>query len=106
MLKITKQAADRIMASASDSGMRGQSLRVAAKRRSDGSVEYAMGFDEIQEHDTRSQQYDIELLVAPTSADLLAGAILDYAQVDGEEEMQFIFLNPNDSDFGSLLPDN
>ena len=79
--------------------MHGQALRVAAKRASDGSVQYAMGFDEIQEIDTSSHQHGIEILVAPTSIDLLSGAVLDYAQIDDEEEMQFIFLNPNDTGF-------
>ena len=79
--------------------MQDQALRVAAKRTSDGSVQYAMGFDKIQESDISSRRHGIEILVAPTSADLLSGVVLDYVQNDGEEEMQFIFLNPNDPNF-------
>ena len=79
--------------------MQGQPLRVAAKRTPDGAIQYAMGFDEIKEIDTCSYQHGVEILVSPTSADLLSGVVLDYTQIDGEEKMQFIFFNPNDPNF-------
>jgi iron-sulfur cluster assembly accessory protein len=99
LLRLTEQAAARILESARESCNQGQPLRVAARRTSNGSVEYAMGFDDMQEIDSSSHQHGVEILISPTSADLLSGVVLDYAEIDSEREMQFIFLNPNDPDF-------
>ena len=49
--------------------------------------------------DTRSQQHGFEILIAPTSTELLSGAILDFDIPEDEEEPQFIFLNPYDPNF-------
>ena len=99
LLRITEQAADQIRASIEEGGMQGMALRVAARRLEDGTIDYAMGFDEAGDNDTRSEQYGIELLIAPTSTELLSGAILDFATPEEEKAPQFIFLNPNDPHF-------
>ena len=52
-LVVTKNAAEQILASAESTGHQGAPLRVAAKRRSDGGVEYAMGFDESHDEDAQ-----------------------------------------------------
>ena len=99
-LKITKEAALQILKSAEETGGQIQSLRVAAKReQTTGAIKYAMGFDDPQEIDTLSRQHGIEILVGPMSADLLSGVVLDYTKIDGEDEKQFVFLNPNDPEF-------
>ena len=99
-LKITKEAALQILKSTEEAGGQNQSLRVAAKREhTTGAITYAMGFDDPQEIDTLSQQHGVDILVAPMSADLLSGVVLDYTKIDGEDEKQFVFLNPNDPDF-------
>ena len=99
-LKVTKEAALQILKSAKETGGQNQSLRVAAKReQTTGAITYAMGFDDPQEIDTLSRQHGIEILVAPMSSDLLSGVVLDYIKIDGEDEKQFVFLNPNDPDF-------
>ena len=99
LLRITEQAADQIRVSIEVGGMQGMALRVAAQRCEDGAIDYAMGFDEAGSNDTRSQQHGIEILIAPTSTELLSGAILDFDIPEDEEEPQFIFLNPNDANF-------
>ena len=99
LLRITEQAADQIRASIEEGGMQGMALRVAARRLEDGTIDYAMGFDEAGDNDTLSEQYGIELLIAPTSTELLSGAILDFATPEEEKTPQFIFLNPNDPQF-------
>ena len=99
-IRITKEAAAQIVTSAKRSAMERQALRIAAQRdQSTGRISYAMGFDEPQDIDTASRQHGVEIIVAPMSADLLSGVVLDYIVVDGETEKQFVFLNPNDPDF-------
>ena len=99
-IRITKEAAAQIVTSAKRSAMEHQALRIAAQRnQSTGSITYAMGFDEPHDIDTASRQHGVEIIVAPLSADLLSGVVLDYIMIDGETEKQFVFLNPNDPDF-------
>lgn len=99
-IKVTKDAALQILKSAEESGVQNQSLRVAAKReQTTGAITYAMGFDDVQEIDSTSRQHGVEILVGPMSADLLSGVVLDYVKVDGEDEKQYVFFNPNDSNF-------
>ena len=94
-LVVTKSAAQQILASAESAGHQGTPLRVAAKRRSDGSVEYAMGFDESHNEDAAIHWHGVNVIVAPTSTELLSGATLDYVELD-DGSRQFIFMNPND----------
>jgi Fe-S cluster assembly iron-binding protein IscA len=41
----------------------------------------------------------VRIAIAPTSLDLLSGAILDFDRPENESDPQFIFLNPNDPHF-------
>lgn len=95
MMMITEQAAQQIRVAAGHSDAQGLVLRVAARRDPDGSIAYAMGFDTADEKDTRITAYDIEVVVGPTSAELLAEAVLDYVELE-PGDFQFIFMNPND----------
>lgn len=73
-------------------------LRIAAKIAVDESIEYGMGFDEEKEGDIKVQIGDIEILVAPSSAELLNGAHLDFVEIE-PNNFNFIFQNPNDPNF-------
>ena len=97
--RITEEAANEIKRSSPTVPSQGLRLRIAAKRQADGSVDYAMGFDEPAETDTVYTQHDVQILIGLASADLLAGAVLDFAKPDNEESNRFIFLNPNDPGF-------
>lgn len=97
-IKLTEAAVEQIRRSAGETAGGRMSLRVAAQRRDDGSIEYAMGFDEEADVDTTSEYDDLTILVAPTSIDLLSGAILDFVELE-DGEHRFIFLNPNDPDY-------
>ena len=97
--RITEDAAEEILQSMSQTNTTTSSLRIAAKRRPDGSIDYAMGFDEADDTDTVLQQYSVEVLIGVTSLDLLAGALLDYVQLETNGDKEFIFLNPNDPQF-------
>ena len=97
--RITEDAAEEILQSMSQTDPTTRSLRIAAKRRPDGSIDYAMGFDEADDTDTVLEQYNVEVLIGVTSVDLLAGALLDYVQLEADGAEQFVFLNPNDPEF-------
>ena len=99
-LVVTENAARQIIQSARDSGEQGSGLRIAAKRRADGSVEYAMGFDEKQPEDVQVHWHGINVIVAPTSTELLSGTTLDYVELESGM-FEFIFMNPNDPHYVS-----
>lgn len=71
-----------------------QCLRVAAKIEG-GEIVYGMGFDEEREHDAVIESGGVKLLIAPRSQELLAGATLDFVELQ-PGEFKFIFLNPNE----------
>ena len=97
--RITEDAAEEILQSMSQTDPTTRSLRIAAKRRPDGSIDYAMGFDEADDTDTVLEQYRVEVLIGVTSLDLLTGALLDCVQLETNGAKEFIFLNPNDPQF-------
>ena len=100
MVMLTKRAAEQIKQAADQSGLQGQALRIAAQRKPDQSIEYAMGFDEAGMTDTRLRFFGVEVLVSATSEALLEGATLDYVELaEYGPEKQFIFLNPNDPNY-------
>lgn len=94
-MKVTEAAAKQILLQANENQSRNLGLRIAARRMADGGIDYAMGFDEAQEADTTYNRHGVTILVAPTSADLLDKATLDYVALEGEER-QFVFHNPLD----------
>ncbi len=97
-MKITEAAAKQILISAKESDALSMGLRIAAKRMADGGIDYAMGFDEPKESDSTYNKHGVQLLIAPTSADLLGQAILDYVVLDNQAR-EFVFLNPLDPNF-------
>lgn len=98
MITISKSAAQQIRASVDQADAHGMALRIAAKRKQDGSIEYAMGFDHPESTDSRLTSEDIDIVVAPTSTELLAGVTLDYVELESGQ-FHFIFKNPNDPTF-------
>ena len=95
MITVSKIAAKQIRLSMEETGTEGMSLRVAARRLDDGSLDYAMGFDETDHNDSHNRTNGIDIVVAPTSTELLSNAVLDYVEIENGE-FQFIFINPND----------
>ncbi len=103
MITITKNAARQIKTSIQESDAEGMALRIAAKRLGDGQFDYAMGFDHSDHNDSHSRSNGVEIVVGPTSTELLHNATLDYVQMD-DGEYRFIFLNPNDPTY--VPPEN
>ena len=103
MINISKNAAIQIRESMKQSDSEGMSLRVAARRLEDGSLDYAMGFDHSDHNDSHARSNGIDVVVGPTSTELLRNAELDYVQME-DGEFRFIFINPNDPAHGKPQP--
>ncbi|MBK8687481.1 MAG: hypothetical protein IPN24_03185 [Betaproteobacteria bacterium] len=71
MITVTPTAAQQIRAAAIASDAEGLALRIAARRDADGSLHYAMGFDEVRGQDLRVASEGIDLVVATGERDLL-----------------------------------
>ncbi|OGA22501.1 MAG: adhesin [Betaproteobacteria bacterium RIFCSPLOWO2_02_FULL_67_26] len=95
MIAVTPQAAEQISKSAQQAGAGGACLRLAARLDDKGALEYGMGFDDKADGDTQVAAGGITLLISPGSVELLAGATLDYVELN-PGEWRFIFINPND----------
>ncbi len=94
-ITVTRAAARQIATAAEHGRMQGMALRIAAQRKQDGSIDYAMGFDSAGEEDERVDASGISVVVAPTSVELLEGVTLDFVEI-APGNSEFIFLNPND----------
>lgn len=96
MITVTPAAAEQIRSAASQGGMDGLAMRIAAKRNPDGSIHYGMGFDDNSaENDVHIASEGIELIVSETTQVLVDGMTLDYVEIE-PGNFQFIFMNPND----------
>jgi iron-sulfur cluster assembly protein len=99
MFKITEAAAEQIRRAGEAQQQPGEDvslgLRIAAKIDEDGELAYGMGFDEERENDTKVESGGITVLIAPHSQELLAGAMLDFVELN-PGEFQFVFFNPNE----------
>ena len=102
-IKITESAARQIKGAARQGEMEGLALRIAAKRRPDGSIDYVMGFDEPAESDSRVDAFGVTVVVAPTSTELMDGMTLDFVELEPGRS-DFIFLNPNDPHYVPPTP--
>ena len=96
MITVTPSAAQQIRAAAIASDADGLALRIAARRDADGSLHYAMGFDEARDDDLVLPSEGIALVVSPAHRDLLDGMTLDYVEYEAGD-FRFIFINPNDA---------
>ncbi|WP_260291316.1 HesB/IscA family protein [Sedimenticola hydrogenitrophicus] len=98
MFEITEAAAEQVRNAAEQGGTEGMALRMAARMKEDGSIDYLMGFDEAKAEDIRVVSNGIEVVMEPQYAPLLDETVMDYAQLD-DGELRFIFLNPNDANY-------
>ncbi len=96
MLTLTPAAAHQIQSAIPpEASFEGLSLRIAARRAMDGSIEYAMGMDNERDNDKTVVVEGVSLLVNEHSADLLMGVTIDFVEENGQP--LFVFLNPNDA---------
>lgn len=98
MLKLTEAAIEQIAISASQGGTEGLALRLAAQRRTDGSINYLFGFDEPKDADFKVEAGDVTVVIEPEYINLFDGAVMDYVEME-PNDFRFIFLNPNDETY-------
>ena len=103
MITITPSAAQQIRIAATQSDCDEMGLRIAARREADGSLHYAMGFDEPRNDDMVVTSEGIALVVSPPQRDLLDGMTLDYVEYEAGD-FRFIFINPNDAGLAPEAP--
>ena len=99
MFKITETAAEQVRAAAQQSGTEEMSLRLAAQKKPDGSIDYLMGFDSPSEDDIRFKSEGVDVVIAPEYVPLLDKAVMDYVKLEEGGEAQFIFINPDDANY-------
>jgi len=86
---ITEEAALQIRRAAS--GEEGEAtLRLAARRVEDGSIDYGMGFDRARPGDLRVPLEGVAVVVAPASQELLEDTLIDYVEV-APGDFRFVF---------------
>jgi iron-sulfur cluster assembly protein len=103
MITVTPSAAQQIRIAATQADADEMGLRIAARRDADGSLHYAMGFDEARGDDVVVPADGVALVVSPAHRDLLDGMTLDYVEFEAGD-FRFIFINPNDTGTGSPPP--
>lgn len=94
-ITVTPSAAKQIRIAATQADSDEMGLRIAARRDDEGSLHYAMGFDEARGDDIVVPSEGIALVIAPAHRDLLDGMTLDYVEYE-PGDFRFIFINPND----------
>ncbi len=98
MFKLTPEAAKQVRIAAEQGQCEHLSLRLAANKNPDGSLEYGMGFDEANDDDLILRCEGLEVIMAPQYEPLFEGAVMDYAELE-PGQYHFIFLNPNDANY-------
>lgn len=99
MFKLTKAAADQVLNAAKQGNADGMALRLAAEQKTDGSIEYRMGFeDSVQDEDIRFKSEGIDLVMTPEDVPLLDEAVMDFVELEPGNP-RFIFLNPRDPNY-------
>ena len=99
MITISPTTAEQIKKSQSKTKNENLKLRIAAKTvAEDESIEYGMSFDEEKEGDIVLSSEGVDIVIAPSNAELLHGAHMDYVEIE-PGQFNFIFLNPNDPNF-------
>jgi iron-sulfur cluster assembly protein len=95
LINVTESAARQIRIAATQADSDEMGLRIAARRDGEGSLHYAMGFDEARGDDLVVSSEGIALVVSPAHRDLLDGMTLDYVEYE-PGDFRFIFINPNE----------
>ena len=94
MITLTEKASAKVSELIEAEGEDGLALRVAVRPGGCSGFSYEMYFDtDIVEADTTATFGDVQVVVDPSSAMLLDGATLDYA--DGLQQAGFSIDNPN-----------
>ena len=100
MITITAAAAEQIQTSLNGDDSEELKLRIAAKKASDGSFEYAMGLViDVNDSDISTEINGIPLVMEESNRPLLEGMVIDFVELEEGQPKSFIFLNPNDPNY-------
>jgi iron-sulfur cluster assembly protein len=100
MITVSKAAAEQIQESAKQGNAEGMKLRIAANKKDDGSIEYVMGFaDRDMDDDIFFDSEGVKIVVSASCYELLKNTEIDFVKLDDQDDMQFIFKNPNDPNY-------
>ncbi len=92
MFTLTPAAARQIQQAADAGDAQQMALRVAARLEADGSVEYAMGFDDPHEVDLKLDIDGVAIVIAAEHQELLDDTTLDFVELQ-PGEFNFIFVD-------------
>jgi iron-sulfur cluster assembly protein len=92
MFTLTSAAAQQIQQAAADAGAQDAVLRVAARRVPDGSIDYGMGFDDMNDGDMALEIENVHVVIAPQHVNLLEDTVLDFVELE-PGQYHFIFSN-------------
>jgi iron-sulfur cluster assembly protein len=98
MITLTEKAIEQVKTAAEESQAAGLALRLAAKKKADGSMEYGMGFDEAKDDDLLFKFGDVEVVFGGEYGPLLNGTTIDFVELE-PGKWHFIFMNPNDANY-------
>lgn len=98
MITLTEKAIEQVKQAAEQSEAAGLALRLAARRNSDGSMEYGMGFDDANDDDMVFRFGDVEVVMNGEYGPLLKGTTIDFVEIE-PGQWHFIFMNPNDANY-------
>lgn len=98
MITLTPAAVEQVKSAAAQSGAEGLALRLAARKKADGTMEYGMGFDEPSDDDLAFKFGDIEVVMGGEFGPLLSGTTIDFVELE-PGQLSFIFMNPNDANY-------
>jgi iron-sulfur cluster assembly protein len=98
MITLTPAAVEQVKKSAAESQADGMALRLAARKNSDGSIDYGMGFDEPKEEDLLFKFDGVEVVIGGEYGPLLNGSTVDFVELE-PGQFSFIFMNPNDANY-------
>ncbi len=98
MITLTEKAIEQVKQAAEQSEAAGLALRLAARRNSDGSMEYGMGFDDANDDDMVFRFGDVEVVMNGEYGPLLKGTTIDFVEIE-PGKWHFIFMNPNDANY-------
>lgn len=104
MFKMTEAAAAQVKMAAQQGGTEGMALRLEARLKEGGAIDYLVGFDEANEEDIRSESKGVAVVMAPESAPLLDRAVMDYVELNAGD-YRFIFSNPKDANWSPPTED-
>ena len=100
MITVSKTAAEQIHESAKQGNAEAMNLRIAANKKDDGSIEYVMGFaDRDMDDDIFFESEGVKIVVSAACYELLKNTEIDFVKLDDQDDMQFIFKNPNDPNY-------